>query len=210
MKSTFSLYYYCKHHQVVLIIDVDLVHSFTWLPWSLENGEMEFRILHLIFCEQYNIRCDDFAFDEYVERIFEKYLLETITIQPMDWFIVLVFVMVNWSRNALEINVNCNHTDDCSDWVAIELFTISGQSIHVKNISLSNELSVIGAVTLIITVTLAVISRIYELRLLRYRKVMTGADYIQFLQAEKEAEKWDLRHRYSGKELRVRLTYWLY
>ena len=68
------------------------VGNFSYLPLSTVNMEMEFRIFHSIFCEQYNIQRKAFAFDEYVYLKFEKFLLAVLKIQEINWVIIMVLV----------------------------------------------------------------------------------------------------------------------
>eukprot|EP01035_Chromulina_nebulosa_P021149 gene21149-27403_t len=83
-----------------IIINSNAIHNEHWI-FALEFAdllvpitsfcfcfkEIEFRIFHIIFCDHYHIQRNAFAYDEYVQRIFEKYLLDIITIKPLDWFV---------------------------------------------------------------------------------------------------------------------------
>jgi hypothetical protein len=76
-----------------------------WLaPLSTTVAMMEFRIFHNIFCDTYKIQRAAFAFNEYVEKVFEKYILMIIEIRPLDWLLVCVLVLLNWARSALRLN----------------------------------------------------------------------------------------------------------
>ena len=72
--------------------------SLSYLPFSRVNSEMEFRIFHSIFCEQFNIQRKAFAFDEYVYRKYEKYLLMILEIGWKNWLFVIILVCANWLR----------------------------------------------------------------------------------------------------------------
>jgi hypothetical protein len=65
---------------------------------------MEFRIFHNIFCDTYKIQRAAFAFNEYVEKVFEKYILMLIEIRPLDWLLVCVLVLLNWARGAVHLD----------------------------------------------------------------------------------------------------------
>ena len=65
---------------------------------------MEFRIFHNVFCDTYKIQRSAFAFNEYVEKVFEKYILMIIEIRPLDWLLVCVLVLLNWARSALHLD----------------------------------------------------------------------------------------------------------
>ncbi len=93
--------------------------------------------MHVIFCDNYNIRLDAFAFDEYVILVFEKLLLDIIIIKPRDWFLIVVIVCVNWARDLVGLNgTPCKAGDEyptatdvrkCIDLRAITMFTIAGE-----------------------------------------------------------------------------------
>lgn len=59
-----------------------IVQKLRWLPVSPINSAIEFRIMHNAFCEYFSIQKHAFAFDDYVRRCYEKYLLNVITIDP--------------------------------------------------------------------------------------------------------------------------------
>jgi hypothetical protein len=94
-------------HVVELVADfADCANSFwvknsTWLPFSIIVSELEFRVMHCIFCDNYGIQKDAFKFDEYVQVVFEKLLVNVINIKPLDWVIVVVLTLVNWIRETL-------------------------------------------------------------------------------------------------------------
>ena len=54
---------------------------------SIQDEEVKFRILHNIFCEAYCIQRKAFAFDEYCQKAYEKYLLNLVTISPLSKYI---------------------------------------------------------------------------------------------------------------------------
>jgi hypothetical protein len=82
-----------------------------WLaPFNPSIARMEFRIFYNIFCETYKIQKTAFAFNEYVEKVFEKYILSLIEIRPVDWLALVGFVLLNWARNALHLDYKgCEH-----------------------------------------------------------------------------------------------------
>ena len=86
--------------------------------------------MHEIFSDRYRIRRDAFAFDAYVERVYEKFLVSVITIQPMDWLIVVVVVLLNWGRLVLDIHWHyaCAEEDtDCFEANDLRIFTLTGR-----------------------------------------------------------------------------------
>jgi len=106
-----------------------------WLPLSSIRSEIEFRVFHDVFCEHYHIGVNEFAFDEYIQRIYEEILMDIVELQPVDWAIFIFFVFANWARNALDLGTSsCHHFESKSDELAscyadrtIELFTIIGK-----------------------------------------------------------------------------------
>jgi hypothetical protein len=88
--------------------------------------QMKFRIYRLIFCDQYRIKRDSLAFDSYVLNVYEKYLLHVIEIQPLDWLLVVVVVLINLANklNGRYSFFHCSVDDtDCVDMRTIQGFT---------------------------------------------------------------------------------------
>eukprot|EP01036_Dinobryon_divergens_P035945 gene35945-46677_t len=70
-------------------------------PFNLVIDQMEFRIFTVIFCELYRIS-SALPFADYVTLVFEKYILSLIEKQPLDWFILMVMLLLTVSfRNWL-------------------------------------------------------------------------------------------------------------
>jgi hypothetical protein len=122
----------------------DLVshNPISWSRWSLMNmyrreqlrSELEFKVLHELFCVQWRIKRFSIPFDVYVERVFEKYLLETITIAPTDWGVVCLLALGNYLRIRLHIlgfpRHSCDHAEDsvtCSEEHDLIAFTCAGR-----------------------------------------------------------------------------------
>jgi hypothetical protein len=83
---------------------------------------LEFRIYSILFYQQFNLQLGAFAFDEYVQRLFEKYILEMVIIVPTgisyhikpligfrfdlcgqsDWIIVMIFAAFSIMRKQLK------------------------------------------------------------------------------------------------------------
>ncbi len=93
-------------------------------------SEMEFRVFHNIFCDSYKIQRSAFAFDEYVEKVFEKFVLSIIEIRPVDWLMLVVVVLLNLARRKLHLNYRqCDSAHDvahCENESATVMFTIAG------------------------------------------------------------------------------------
>ena len=107
-----------------------------WLaPFHPTLARVEFRIFHNVFCDTYKIQKAAFAFNEYVEKVFEKYVLTLIEIRPVDWLMLCVLVLLNWARHALGWDYShCykRHLDehemhDCEIVDSEVMFTIAGE-----------------------------------------------------------------------------------
>ena len=72
--SACSVWMYKEWHRVM--------QRLRWLPMSSINSAIEFRVMHNAFCEYFSIQKHAFAFDDYVRRCYERYLLNIITIDP--------------------------------------------------------------------------------------------------------------------------------
>jgi hypothetical protein len=89
---------------------------------------MEFRIFQSIFCETYKIQKAAFAFNEYVEKVFEKYILTIIEIRYVDWAALCCLALLNWTRALLRLDFqHCgSHDLDCDNENSSLMFIISG------------------------------------------------------------------------------------
>jgi hypothetical protein len=91
--------------------------------------ELEFRIFHSIFCETYHIQRKAFAFDEYVDKVFERFVMEIVEIRPWDWMVVSLLFTLNFLRMASKLNFgkHCDHHDyACKNEGLTEIFAIGG------------------------------------------------------------------------------------
>lgn len=152
--------------------------KYFWLPIWAVNERMEFRIMHGIFCEQFNVDSHSFAFDEYVNKVLEKMLLDIVELQPVDWLMLIIMIFINWGRNALHLNiVHCHDTTDevCMAEDSIELFVI------------------IGGIKFAFTFVLAVVARYYELKIIRTKQLHTLTDYARYLKGV-EKSTYDREH----------------
>ncbi len=98
-----------------------LSHRMSWLPISVLNNELEFRIHHCIFCDKYDIQ-KSFAFDTYVQKCYLKFLNELIGIEIVDWFVICVLCLLNWARVELGLEYStCDHLLHAKDHRMLEL-----------------------------------------------------------------------------------------
>ena len=64
---------------------------------------MQFRIYHIIFCEQHKLLRNSLAFDEYVQHVYEKFLMEIVEIRLIDWAFLCVLILLNWARTSVKV-----------------------------------------------------------------------------------------------------------
>lgn len=96
--------------------------------WSKNIAQMEFRIFHTIFCELFRIQKKAFAFDEYIQNIYEKFVLSIIEIRITNWFFFLLFLLLNLLRtDSGGFLFKCAlHDEECKVYGAVYTFTIAG------------------------------------------------------------------------------------
>jgi hypothetical protein len=116
-----ACYHWRKAYHIPLL---DLLNSFydTMLSYLspfvyfLPNkavSQLEFRIFHNIFCDFYQIQRKAFAFDEYIDKVFEKLVMEIIEIRILDWCIVTAIYLANFIRAIPHLQLfgkNCDVT----------------------------------------------------------------------------------------------------
>jgi hypothetical protein len=92
--------------------------------------QMEFRIFHNIFCSTFQIQKDAFAFDEYVAKVFQRFVLEVIEIRLLDWAYVVVILCLNLGRVKLNLQwMACEvHDLNCHERRDVYLFTCVGRT----------------------------------------------------------------------------------
>ena len=165
-KITYDLISITSHATCSLIVCLYIHRVFRWFTSFRTQSEMEFKVFHELFCDQFKILTSEFQFDSYVERVYEKLLLDIITIRPLDWFIVVFLSLLNLGRVKLGMQYGHSCASDhsyCDDIHSIKLFCI------------------LGVVMLAVSVILAVVSRMYLRRLLSSRGVESFGDCIVFL-----------------------------
>ena len=111
------------------------LHRVWVAPFIPTVALLEFRIFHNIFCDTYKIQKNAFAFNEYVEKVFEKYILAIIEIRPVDWLLLCVLVLLNWARQALHWDYrDCGDASAvghlCEDANARVMFTVAGKMLY--------------------------------------------------------------------------------
>ena len=205
------------------------VQKWRWLPISRINAEIEFRVIHAAFCETFQIQRDALAFDEYVNKCVEKQILKIITIDPANWFVVIVLVLLNWLRvyykwngfgdswcNASTLDLQNNNVTEFSNhrMLSDDLYlrgTSRGNGHSVDYIC-AKELEMfgfflIGMLIFIFNIIVAIVSRYYEFQILAKQGVTSLDQYPDYLLtscAPSAVTKVD-KERLSGDDLKVRI-----
>lgn len=184
-------YYYGDKNKMNLMEEVQSTTITHFISSFRVKAELEFKVFNEIFCDQFKIVKSQFQFDSYVERVFEKLLLDIVTIRSVDWLIVAVFALLNYGR--LELNLaygDCHHDDvHCTDLQSITMF------------------SILGVCMFGISLIIAVFSRIYERRLLNARGVETISDCVVFLRyVESQPRESTRLRRFSAADLKTALA----
>jgi len=160
------------------------LQSWRWLPVSRINAEIEFRVIHTAFCDTFNLQKDAFAFDDYVSRCFEKHILTLITIDPMNWILLLVLCCVNWLR------VYLGFWGPQSWCAAATLRETAGTDdptvLRDAEIVCKAEVELycffgMGCIMVVLNLLLAGVSRYYEFKVMAREGVHCLADYPEFL-----------------------------
>ena len=127
--------------------------------------ETEFRIFHNIFCDPFKIQRKAFAFNEYVEKVFEKFVMSIIEIRPIDWFSVSLIFTMNLLRLSVKLNFQkCGlHDYNC------------------RYDMLSKGFPSCGLVLLTFTVAVALLSRYLERQIMRRHGISNLDCYYSYL-----------------------------
>ena len=166
-----SFFWGRSHHlsNEELIIDFikDTTKSWRKLVLDVLNpgvAQIEFAIVHEIFCDMYRFHADAFAFDLYVKRVLEKFVLEMIEIRVVHWVLLIGLMCFYFiqSQSSSSGVYSCRDTDKetlCRQINGIYYFTF------------------VGCIMYAITIVTLCVARYYELQLLRRRGVERTADY---------------------------------
>ena len=66
-----------------------------WFETRALYSDLELRLYETVFCEEFKIHREAFKFDDYLERIVEKYLEDLIEVKPLCWVAVAVVSLLN-------------------------------------------------------------------------------------------------------------------
>ena len=67
----------------------------SYIPNCLSSvtSQVEFKIMHHLFCDQHKMELASFPFDEYMELHFEKFILSIIEISPITWSLFGIYIL---------------------------------------------------------------------------------------------------------------------
>jgi hypothetical protein len=124
-----------------------------------------------------------FAFDEYVELVFEKYVMNIIKIRLLNWFLFLVVLLLNIARSDGGMYFHkCGEEDfECIDISTAKLFTVGGREWFKNKLKAFNVL-LTGAMLYVVTIVIALVSRRYEVLIIAKRGITCIDEYPAFLQ----------------------------
>eukprot|EP01038_Epipyxis_sp_PR26KG_P004478 gene4478-6329_t len=172
-------------------------YRLTWNPINTILSELEFRLFHNIFCETYNIRRSALSFDDYVNKVYQDFILSTIKIGPLNWFIFCCILLLNLVRTEFRNKPsssnrkgyfrNCNKTEsECTDENIMFLFFFGGCLIYA------------------LTCILCVFARRYELIILRRRGINSPDMYSEFLRKMEVSvvRNHEDDHRFNAAEVK--------
>jgi hypothetical protein len=94
-------------------------------------AEIEFQIIHDIFCDHYFVQRKAFAFDEYTSLVYEKFVEHIIELRLEHWTVFIALLMFFWipvkSRAYL---IHCDASDkQCFNESSIVLLILIGESL---------------------------------------------------------------------------------
>jgi hypothetical protein len=146
-----------------------------YLPFSIVRDQLEFKILQTLFCNQFSIIKSDLDFSSYLITCFQKYLVSLLAERVITWAFFLALVALNVIRLKITANItsiNCMVDDEaCFATYQLILFAVCGWILVAFLLSLY------------------IISRLNQIRLINKADVFSISEYRPFLCKE---EKKDL------------------
>jgi len=158
--------YHLSNEEIIIDFIRDTTKSWRKLVLDILNpgvAQIEFAIVHEIFCDLYRFHDDAFAFDLYVKRVLEKLVLEMIEIRAVHWTLLIGIMCCYFMR--LDSSTMINR---CSD---------TGRQSLCEHTNGVYYFTLFGCVMYAITLVCLCVARYYELQLLRRRGVERTTDY---------------------------------
>lgn len=163
-----------------------LYFRLSWKPLNSIISKVEFRIFHALFCDFFQLKPNAFAFDEYVARVYEKYVFSIIKIEVVHWMILSAIVLLNLLRVALDLQYqHCGaHDVSCQQLNDIVIFTIA------------------GAVLYAISAILVYVSRNLEMKIMAKKSITSYKSYNAFLSSLNETNRNIIGERLDEQSLK--------
>jgi hypothetical protein len=165
-------YHLSNEELIIEFLEGTAPSSWRQVVWDIlhpEVNQIEFAIVHELFCDVYRFHDDAFAFDLYVKRVLEKFVQEIIEIRQINWLFLIGLMcgyFIHPEENAPLSQSNCG----------TERFPYNCERIsHTATFTLA------GCAMFVITSFTACVVRHYELQLLRKRGVRGTIDYPNYL-----------------------------
>ena len=167
------------------------MERFHWIYhyFSPVLSQTEFRVIHILFCNEFHLERNAFEFDEYIIRVFEKFIVSIIEAKPENWIVVCVFVLINWLRIYLHIFTTTCPTEQCIVSEQALLYTVLGVFIFGINL------------------VLVIYSRYYESKYMVIKGIKNVRDYGTFLEENEDIlmsqHEVNRYHKISQEDLKV-------
>eukprot|EP01035_Chromulina_nebulosa_P022509 gene22509-29149_t len=157
-----------------------------WIP-SFANPTLhriEFKILHHVFCEMFKLKISSFAYDEYVELVFEKFILRLIHTDPVHWLLFFALLLLEWGRSKMQITLTSCPAADSSGSVA------RNECLGTRS---TNTFLMAGAIMYGISWIFVLASRYYELCFIRIKGIESMEFYPAYLYYMEKAQPEESR-----------------
>ena len=159
-----------------------------WFKTNVFREQMEYKILFSLFCKKFNIRKTDFNFPAYLNESFRHHIMSLI---EQSFFVRIVFGVLI-ALNAIRLNffhsVHHHHcSEECEATNLLLFFSCCGWALIVSS------------------VILALISRMYEFRLLCCVGINSVSDYSKFLLDEEQSDL-NRAHRLFQRQTSITLN----
>ena len=159
-----------------------------WFPYfSKLISEIEFHILHDVFCEHYSVQRKAFAFDEYAGVVYERYIQQLIELRLIHWVVFFALLMFVWLPNSVFFALS-----KCRDHGLDEHLCADNGSIVF--------LVIAGCALLFVTLCFAIAARRYELVLIHQSGVTCVDDYPAYLQVMDSAPENVVERKRMGED----------
>ena len=92
------IFFYKRYMHTYIVLYVFFLHRHLPVVFNPALSRIEFKIFYNIFCESFKLKLTTFAFDSYVEIVFEKFILGLIHIDIGNWVFICGVLFLQWFR----------------------------------------------------------------------------------------------------------------